>query len=297
MSRRILASLLALTALTALLTPGLARPDAFVAWTEGDAPATATATTPRRLFEPGTASEAASSMRLDGFGARLDRANLVARRARSADEYIDGAYAASLRTPSGVRDAWLWEAAGLAERALRSDAELGRLLRAAPFRLVVSDGLEAEAGWAHTVGRTIVVPSSRRGRGARDLAALLVHEATHVFQRQFPAEAAAEAAAMGYDVASRGPSASGGFARANPDTDGLVYPFGGHRCESVWTGGEGAAQRAGLGGAEVRCVAGAGWAPATADAVPRGGRWSNPEHPWEVAAEAAQARALKALAG
>jgi hypothetical protein len=143
------------------------------------------------------------------------------------------------------------------------------------------DGTGAENGYAHTAGDTIVLPAHVGDMDERKLAALIVHEAMHVFQR-FRADAADAYArrAYGFEVSKAERVAEAGEERANPDTAGApAYELPGEGpVRQVFVAKE---SRVTL--ADVELLP-----RERGDALRRRFPWArNPEHPYEIMAEEA----------
>lgn len=119
--------------------------------------------------------------------------------------------------------------AGREQAAARK--EMAGLLTAPvwPWRVAVVDGV-VEGGFPHTVHDVIVLPLAVLGaKTVDDLASLLTHEATHVFQRMRPKRAAA-ILERDFGFVPAGPSDAvpltyeiRGTVRLNPDTDALRW--------------------------------------------------------------------------
>lgn len=126
-----------------------------------------------------------------------------------------------------------------------------------------------EDGYPHTVGDTVVLPEHVLQYTDDGLTQLIVHEITHVFQRELPAYAAEEVRNLGFLPVRRWGEHRESL-RANPDTDDLIYAFNDIECNPVL--------RQGATSLSEICLL-------PNFQYPGFGHIRNPEHPFEILAE------------
>ena len=165
-------------------------------------------------------------------------ANLRERGARSTDEYL-ARYVSEVEEPRSVDEALRTRVRGAVQVAMRAvetavangdaPAEMASGLLTAPVwpwrvALLRDERGAVEGGMPHTVHDLIVLPRARVSRSSRsELASLLVHEATHVYQRMRRAQAH-EVLRRDFGLVRLVRSSGEGridraIVRANPDTD------------------------------------------------------------------------------
>ena len=174
----------------------------------------------REAFEPTTIEPVREFLRRDhdGFVATFSPADLRARGARSQDEYNTRA-ARAVRAPTSQESDRLRAAVSVLDINDINDT-LGDLWNKVTVAVVTDDGYEG--GMPHTRGRTVFLPEAALTTRAADaLPGLLLHELTHVSQREDPVRARAWAARNGYTPCHM--TGKHPLERANPDLDGVAW--------------------------------------------------------------------------
>ena len=164
------------------------------------------------------------------FLAKLDRTNLEARGVRTVADYLKS-YHGQLRVFSDEEKHRLASLTEAARKRCASSENLRHLVQIEWKLAKSSDTLEN--GFPHTVGGVIVIPHQCMSWSDERLKQLLVHEATHLHQRAYPAMAEQHAAAMGFE-AVRTWHANGEALRANPDTNMTIYSLKSWECNPVF---------------------------------------------------------------
>lgn len=162
------------------------------------------------------------------FICKLNDTNLKARGCLSVLEYFQN-YSGMIRQFSTAEKRRIYRICESARRRCL-DNKLRHLLRV-NWKFCKCDNM-LEDGYPHTVGDIVMLPEHVLGYADEGLLRLIVHEITHVFQRELPLYAAEEVHGLGFVPVRRWGEHRDSL-RANPDTDDLIYALKDIECNPV----------------------------------------------------------------
>lgn len=174
----------------------------------------------------------------DGYLARLTPIDLKARRAGSIHEYmnsiVSNIYEFTPRDRTRIArlcqgvDAWLIRRSHITEMY----GVRGRDAASLPWILAATRGKVYDNGFPHTRMSVIFVSSETLAMSDPDLAAILLHEKIHIYQRTYPMQVSDYLRRKG--LVRVHAESSNPRHRSNPDTDGWVYAKNGKSIETVY---------------------------------------------------------------
>jgi hypothetical protein len=174
----------------------------------------------------------------DNYMRRLSKADLVARKAGSHDEYR---YWSALSAPANFSEIEKYK---LKQATKKADAFFGSLAthanmpyfhlhnKALPWVFARVTGVYYEGGYPHTRKDAIFITDGVMNRSLKEIIELVIHEKIHIIQRQFPKETHLLLKEIGFRRV--GKKSDFLCARANPDIDDNVYAHPQMRDGAPW---------------------------------------------------------------
>jgi len=159
---------------------------------------------------------------VDQYAASLTSSDLCARKVGSTSEYIRQSYVSARSFNMSQRNL-IKRAIDEAHKFFCSSLGFGidsEKMRVLPWTVALTDG-NYEDGLPHTRADIIFLTPKILRSTFESLVGILIHEQVHIYQRTYSDDIHSYLSAQGYKVAF--PRSQVARARANPDTDGMIY--------------------------------------------------------------------------
>lgn len=161
----------------------------------------------------------------DEFYSKFHQNDLVARRVQSVNEYKSRVIIDCGCTPSlyeKIRLAWAIREADRRISKIRENWFDGRKAKMIKWKIACTTGKAYENGYPHTINDTIVISKEIVNEySMKDLVDTLIHEKTHIYQRQFREDVKRYIDENQFGVLKRREADDN--IRTNPDIDDMIY--------------------------------------------------------------------------